>query len=196
MRLLLTAVVLSGVVPMSVLAQGRGGGGGPPMTLTTNAFADGATIPVRFTQAGPGAAPGGGTSPALTWANVPEGTQSFVLHMHDMDVARNGTTDDQVHWVVWNIPASARGLPEGLPAGSRLQDGSFQISASGPMYRGPGAPANGPMHHYVFELYALDTMLSVQPTEDAFATRKAVIDAVQGHVRGKAVYMGLFRRPE
>jgi hypothetical protein len=48
----------------------------------------------------------------------------------------------------------------------------------------------------VFELYALDTMLSVQPTEDAFVTRKAVIDALQGHVRGKAVYMGLFRRPE
>ena len=197
MRLLLTALVLSSLVPMSVVAQGRGGGGGgPAMTLTTTAFADGATIPVRFTQAGPGAAPGGGTSPALTWANVPEGTQSFVLHMHDMDVARNGTTEDQVHWVVWNIPASARGLPEGVPAGSRLQDGSFQISATGPVYRGPGAPANGPMHHYVFELYAIDTMLDVQPSEDAFATRRAVLDAVQGHIRGKAVYMGLFRRPE
>lgn len=196
MRFLLAALVLSSVVPMSVHAQGRGGGGGPAMTLTTSAFADGATIPVPFTQAGSGAAPGGGTSPALTWANVPEGTQSFVLHMHDMDVARNGTTEDQVHWVVWNIPASARGLPEGVPSGSRLEDGSFQISASGPMYRGPGAPANGPMHHYVFELYALDTTLDVQPSDDAFATRRAVMDAVQGHVRGKAVYMGLFRRPE
>jgi len=166
------------------------------MTLTVTGFPDGGTIPVRFTQAAPGVTAGGGTSPALAWANAPQGTVSFVLHMHDMDVARNATTDDQVHWVVWNIPASATGLPEGVAAGSRRPDGSFQISASGPMYRGPGAPATGPMHHYVFELYAIDTTLSVQPTEDAFATRKAVMDAVQGHVLRKAVYMGLFRRPE
>ena len=191
------ALVLTLVAAPAAFAQGRGAqAAGPAMTLSVVGFADGATIPVRFTQAAPGAAPGGGTSPALSWANVPEGTRSLVLHMHDMDVARNATTDDQVHWVVWNIPATATGLPEGVPAGSRREDGSFQISATGPVYRGPGAPANGPPHHYVFELYALDAVLDVQPTEDAFATRAAVMNAVQGHVLRKAVYMGLFRRPE
>ena len=59
----------------------------------------------------------------------------------DLDVARNRTTEDQAHWVVWNIPAGATGMPEGVARGSQLADGSFQISATGFVYRGPGAPA-------------------------------------------------------
>ena len=174
-------------------SQGRRG---PPLTLSTTAFADGGQIPVRFSQAADGAAPGEGTSPPLRWVNVPDGTQSFLLHMHDMEAARNRTTTDQVHWLVWNIPGSSSGLPEGVPRGSRLADGSYQISATGPVYRGPGAPANRPPHHYVFELFALDTALSVEPSEDPFETRERVMAAVQGHVLGKAVYMGFFRRPQ
>ena len=126
-----------------------------------------------LSQAAEGVAPGEGTSPAMTWANTPAGTQSFVLNMHDMDVVRNKTSDDQAHWVVWNIPATATGLPEGVPKGAQLADGSYQISATGQMYRGPGAPANGPPHHYMFEIYALDTKLDVQPISDAFETRGA-----------------------
>ena len=164
--------------------------------MTVTGFADGAQIPVRFSQAAPGVAPGEGTSPALTWANTPAGTRSFLLHMHDMDVVRNKTSDDQAHWVVWNIPASSTGLPEGVPKGSQLPDGSYQISATGPMYRGPGAGANGPFHHYMFEVYALDTKLDVTVTADAFETRTAVMKAAQGHILGKAVYVGLFRRPQ
>jgi Raf kinase inhibitor-like YbhB/YbcL family protein len=191
-----TVVSLAAVIG----AQERGGQrsaapASPPMTLTVSGFADGSQIPVKFSQAAPGAAPGEGTSPALTWTNTPPGTQSFVLHMHDMDVARNRTTDDQVHWVVWNIPATATGLPEGVPKGSQLPDGSFQISATGPVYRGPGAAATGPLHHYMFEIYALDTKLEVQPAADAFETRANVMKAMQGHVLGKAVYGGLFKRP-
>jgi Raf kinase inhibitor-like YbhB/YbcL family protein len=166
------------------------------MTLSISGFPDGGQIPVKFSQAAPGAAPGEGTSPAMTWANVPAGTQSFVLNMRDMDVARNKTTDDQAHWVVWNIPATAKGLPEGVPKGSQLADGSYQISATGPVYRGPGAAANGPFHHYMFELYAIDAKLDVRPTADAFETRANVMKAIQGRVLGKAVYGGLFRRPQ
>jgi Raf kinase inhibitor-like YbhB/YbcL family protein len=166
------------------------------LTLSTTAFADGSTIPVRFSQAAPGAAPGEGTSPELRWTGAPEGTQSFLLHMQDLDVARQGTTETQVHWLVWNIPASATGLPEGLPRGARLPDGSQQISATGPVYRGPGAPANRPPHLYVFELYALDTVLDVEASEDAFETRTRVLAAAQGHVLGKSTYAGRFRRPE
>ena len=166
------------------------------MTLSTTAFPDGGTIPVKYSQAAPGAAPGEGTSPALTWSNAPAGTQSFVLHMHDLEVVRNKTTDDQAHWVVWNIPATATGLPEGVPRGAQLADGSYQTSATGPVYRGPGAPASGPPHHYVFEIYALDTKLDVQPAADAFETRTNVMKAIQGHILGKAVYLGLFKRPQ
>ena len=191
------------LITMPIAAQERGGqrGGapaavGPAMTLTIPAFPDGGQIPVKFSQAAEGAAPGEGTSPAISWANPPAGTQSFVLHMHDMDVVRNRTTDDQAHWVVWNIPATATGLPEGVPKGSQLPDGSYQISATGAVYRGPGAAATGPLHHYVFELFALDTRLDVGPTADAFETRANVLKAMQGHILGKAVYGGLFRRPK
>jgi Raf kinase inhibitor-like YbhB/YbcL family protein len=162
----------------------------PAMTLTTTAFPDGDPIPARYTQAGEQ------VSPELKWSNTPPGTQSFLLHMHDPDVARNKTTDTQVHWLVWNIPGTATGLPEGVPKGEKLADGSQQISASGAVYRGPGAPATGPQHHYTFEIYALDTKLDVPATADAFETRANVMKAVQGHILGKAVYVGLFRRPQ
>ncbi len=183
---LLSAVVLSAQAPAAPPAQPPR----PAMTLATTAWPDGDPIPVKYTQAGEQ------VSPELKWTNAPPGTQSFLLHMHDPDVARNKTTEDQVHWLVWNIPATATGLPEGVPKGEKLADGSMQTSASGPVYRGPGAPANGPPHHYTFEIYALDTKLDVTPGADAFETRTIVMKAVQGHVLGKAVYAGLFRRPQ
>jgi Raf kinase inhibitor-like YbhB/YbcL family protein len=192
-------IVISGAIALAAQAPaGQRGGApaGPAMTLTISGWSDGGMIPVKFSQAAEGAAPGEGTSPAMTWANAPAGTQSFFLHMHDMDLARNRTTDDQAHWVLWNIPATATGLPEGVPKGSQRPDGSYQISATGPVYRGPGAAATGPLHHYVFELFALDTKLDVTPTADAFETRTSVMKAIQGHILGKAVYGGLFKRPQ
>src|SRR5689334_24847764 len=196
MRFVLCSMVLLSIsLLLSAQNAGRGSVTGA-MTLTVSGFPDGGQIPVKYSQAAPGAAPGEGTSPAMKWTNPPAGTQSFFLHMHDLDVARNKTTDDQAHWVFWNIPANATGLPEGVPKGSQLPDGSFQISATGPVYRGPGAPASGPLHHYVFELYALDSKLDVKPSADAFETRANVMKAIQGHILGKAVYTGLFRRPQ
>jgi Raf kinase inhibitor-like YbhB/YbcL family protein len=191
-------LLVLGVMTMSVVAQQRGSGQppAPAMTLTVSGFPDGGQIPVKFSQAAEGVAPGEGLSPAINWTNVPPGTQSFVLNMRDLDVARNKTTEDQAHWVVWNIPATATGLPEGVPKGLQRPDGSYQISATGPMYRGPGAAATGPQHHYMFEIYALDTKLDVTPAGDAFESRAVVMKAMQGHVLGKAVYGGLFRRPQ
>jgi Raf kinase inhibitor-like YbhB/YbcL family protein len=194
-------VLMVMLLALPIAGQQAGGqrGGAPPapaMTLTVAGFPDGGDVPVKITQAAPGVATGEGLSPAINWANPPAGTQSFFLNMHDEDVARNKTTDDQAHWVVWNIPATATGLPEGVPKGSQRPDGSFQISATGAMYRGPGAPATGPQHHYMFEIYALDTKLDVQPAADAFETRANVMKAMQGHIIGKAVYGGLFKRPQ
>ena len=95
-------------------------------------------IPAKYTQAG------AQVSPPLAWSNVPDGTTSFVLIAHDVDQAVGQGTDDMLHWMVWNIPAAARSLAEAIPQGNQLPDGSRQISASGPYYRGPGAPASGP----------------------------------------------------
>ena len=135
------------------------------MTLTIPAFPDGGQIPVKYSQAAEGVAPGEGTSPAISWANPPAGTQSFVLNMRDMDVARNNARRTIRHT---GSSGTFRRRPPACPKVSRRArnwpDGSFQISATGQMYRGPGAPATGPQHHYMFELYALDTKLDVQPT--------------------------------
>jgi Raf kinase inhibitor-like YbhB/YbcL family protein len=197
---IVTSLIGSALAAAAGQAGGAGQRGGsapaPPMTMTVAGFPDGGQIPVKYSQAAPGVAPGEGTSPAITWTNVPAGTQSFVLNMHDLEVSRNKTTDDQAHWVVWNIPGTATGLPEGVPKGSQLSDGAYQISATGAVYRGPGAPANGPPHHYMFELYALDTKITVPPGTDAFDTRANVMKAIQGHILGKAVYGGLFKRPQ
>jgi len=190
-RTCLGLIAMAGLLPAALAAQAPAGAPPrPALTLTTPAFADGAPIPAKYTQAGEQ------VSPALAWTNVPEGTQSFVLHMRDPDVARNRTTEDQVHWLVWNIAGTEKGLPEGVPKGATLPDGKQQISASGPVYRGPGAPASGPAHHYTFELYALDTKLDVQPGADAWETRSKIWQAMNGHILGKAVYVGLFRRPQ
>ena len=163
--------------------------------LMIDAFPDGGEIPIQYSQAAPDAAPGGGTSPALRWENAPEGTRSFVVHMQDLSFAPNRGTATQVHWVVWNIPADAMGLDEGQPEGEVLPNGARQISATGQVYRGPGAPNPRPPHHYLFEVYALDTEIDVMATDDAIATRAAVLAAMEGHVLGKSVYMGRFRRP-
>jgi len=173
--------------------QGGGAQRGPaskPLVMTIAGFADGSDIPVKYTAAGDQ------TSPEITWTSTPAGTVSFLLHMHDMEGSRNHTTEDQLHWLVRNIPGTATELPEGIPMGAQLQNGAYQISASGQVYRGPGAPAIGPRHHYTFELFALDTKVDVQPGTDPFETRTNVMKAIQGHILGKAVYVGLFHRPQ
>ena len=164
----------------------------PPMRLTTQAFPDGTVIPIKYTQA----SPDGAVSPGFTWTNVPAGTQCFVLWMHDLDLAINKTSEDNLHWLVWNIPGQNTSLPENVPAGSHLPDGSYQVSYAGPNYRGPGAPASGPLHHYVFELFALDIKMDEKPGSTVLETKTNIFKLMQGHIIGKAAYMGLFRRPQ
>jgi Raf kinase inhibitor-like YbhB/YbcL family protein len=177
---------------------GRGTGGIANLTLVTTAWPDGGVIPLRYTQAGPE------LSPAIQWSAPPAGTASFVLIFEDLDTVVNNSTDGMLHWLLWNIPATATGLPQALPDGFELRDGTRQISASGSRYRGPGAPASGPVHHYVMQLYALDTMLDVQvkpqgpqdPNPSPQAVRAAVVQAMAGHIRAKAAYVGQFHRPQ
>lgn len=169
--------------------RGRGRGGIQIMTLTSTAWPDGGQIPATHAQ------PGGDVSPPLTWSNAPETAASYVLIVHDLDAPVGTGLDDALQWMVWNIPGSAKALPEGVAQGATLPDGSRQISVTGPNYRGPAASASGPAHHYVFELYALDTMIDVPAVGASPAlTRAAVAAAMAGHVRGKGVYTGLFKR--
>lgn len=163
----------------------------PPLLMTSTAWEDGGVIPNKFTQAaGPAA-----VSPELKWSQVPAGTQSFVLLLHDPEpVLNKGSKMDITHWLIWNIPGTSTGLAENVAAGE-LADGSRQVSLRGNAYMGPGAPP-GPYHHYTFELYALDTKLEVPQgtAQQTAATRTAVIDAMDGHVLGKAVLVARFHR--
>jgi len=160
----------------------------PQMLLHTDAFEDGARMPGKYT----GLMPPSGVSPSLAWSNVPPGTQSFVLLMHDIEEAPMRTSKmDATHWLLWNIPAASTGLPEGVPEGAQLVDGTRQVSQHSNGYRGPG-PNPGANHHYVFELFALDTKINVPPgtAADVVQTRRAVVDAMDGHVIGKASLVG------
>ncbi len=196
------------------LAELRGGRGGiRNMTLTSSAFLDGGMIPDKHAQ------PGRDVSPPLSWSGAPDSTASFVLLMHDIDAVSGDGTADVLHWMVWGIPGTMLSLREGLPQGPTIPisapvqvagavgggggggrggagGGIRQLSVSGPYYRGPAAPSTGPAHHYVFELYALDVNINVQSGIVSTAvTRDAVMDAMKTHIRGKAVLVGLYRRP-
>jgi Raf kinase inhibitor-like YbhB/YbcL family protein len=199
----LAALAMLALLAAPTHAQQRGGGGGGGggggrgrgrgpivvMTLTSSAFADGARIPEKYAQ------PGHELSPPLTWSGAPDSTVSFVLIVHDLDAAIGNGIDDMLHWMVWNIPGGTSSLAEGVPALSQLADGTRQISATGPYYRAPAAPASGPPHHYLFELYALDIMLDVPAIGAAPpATRASAIAGMASHVRAKASLVGLYRR--
>jgi len=180
--------------PAGAAPGGPGRGRGPqtpPLLMTSSAWEDGGVIPDKYTQAAGPTAP----SPELKWSQVPMGTQSFVLLMHDPEpVLNKGSKMDITHWLIWNIPGTATGLAEGTAQGD-LPDGSRQVSLRSNGYMGPGAPA-GPYHHYTFELYALDTKLDVPAgtPQQAADTRNAVVNAMDVHVLGKAVLVARFHR--
>lgn len=179
----------------SAFAQQKGGPPRPGLAISSPDFEDGGVIPNKFTQADPNA-----VSPKLEWTNVPPGTVSFAIIFHDPDVALQKKTDDVLHWMIFNIPGTATGLPGGVPAQAKLDDGSINAknlrglnpncNAGCVGYMGPGAPPGGPYHHYTFELFALDTKLDLGPD----ATRADVLAAMQGHILGKGVLEGRFHR--
>jgi Raf kinase inhibitor-like YbhB/YbcL family protein len=148
--------------------------------ITSPAFKNGEPIPTDYS------CDGRDMSPALTWSEPPAGTQSFALIMDDPD-APSGTW---VHWVMFNIPASARGLPENIPTDPQLSDGSLQgrTSAGRSGYHGPCPPSG--IHRYFFKLYALDTILSLP----ASANKEKVLAAMESHILANAELMGTFSR--
>lgn len=151
-----------------------------PLQLTSPAFAPGDPIPQRFS------CDGEDLSPTLQWTDPPDGTGSFALIMDDPD-APGGTW---VHWVLFNLPASARGLPEGIADADELPDGGRHgVNSWGrPGYGGPCPP--GGTHRYFFQLYALDQILDLA----ARASKAELEAAMQGHLLAKAELMGTYSR--
>lgn len=151
------------------------------MKLISTAFQPGGDIPTKYTCSGVD------VSPALSWTDPPADTKSFALIADDPD-APAGTW---VHWVVYDLPPSARQLPEDVSKTDSVSGGGVQgqndFRKIG--YGGPCPPPGNP-HRYYFKLYALDSKLNLKPG----ATKKAVEQAMQGHVLAQAELMGRFRR--
>jgi hypothetical protein len=149
--------------------------------LKTTSFTPGDFIPKRFT------CEASDVSPALTWTDPPPGTQSFAIIEDDPD-APSGTF---VHWLVYDLPADYRSLPEALPGNDQMPDGGRQgtngFSRTG--YSGPCPPPGKP-HRYFIRLYALDAKLDLRPA----ATRRELEAAMKGHILAQAELMGRYQR--
>jgi Raf kinase inhibitor-like YbhB/YbcL family protein len=148
--------------------------------LTSAAFAPGESIPLRYT------CDGDDISPPLEWGDPPSGSQSFALIADDPD-APSGTW---VHWVLYDLPATARGLPEAVPPDAELADGGRHGKNSWKRlgYGGPCPPSG--THSYFFKLYALDTTLNL----DSNKSKDALLQAMEGHVLAQTELMGTYTR--
>jgi Raf kinase inhibitor-like YbhB/YbcL family protein len=149
-------------------------------SISSPAFTDGGNIPSKFTCDAGMQNP----SPALSWTEAPAGAKSFVLIVHDPDAPLAGGF---THWVLFDIPATTRSLPENFQAGSVGVSGNSGFRRQG--YGGPCPPSGS--HHYHFMLSALDVpTLGLQ----AGAGKAEVEKAMEGHVVGKAETVGLYQR--
>ncbi len=165
-------------------AHGDSDTGGKAMTLslTSPSFEPDGEIPTRHT------CEGSDVSPALTWSGVPEGTKSLALIVDDPDAPDpRAPRMTWVHWVLYNLPASAGGLTEGmteLPEGTR--DGLNDWQRTG--YGGPCPPIG--RHRYFHKLYALDVVLP----ELAVPTKKGLEEAMKGHLLARTELVGTYQK--
>jgi Raf kinase inhibitor-like YbhB/YbcL family protein len=185
------ALVLVGVSPSSA-QKGGGKKGGiqlPPMIkITVEGYSDGGVIPNKYTCAGSPTAP----SPKISWSGAPANTAAYTVLFHDPDPVLGGSaTNDVMHWMIFDIPGTATGLPEGVAKGAELPDGSKQLAGfAGNGYMGPCAPPGHGAHHYTFEIWALSEKLNLPAT----ATRDQVMQAMNGKVLTKGLYVGFFEQ--
>ncbi len=151
------------------------------LRLTSAAFQDQGTIPTKYT------CDGQDISPALSWTGAPNETKSFTLIMDDPDARPN----TWVHWVIYDLPASAHGLPENVPKKEELASGARNGVNGEPKigYEGP-CPPPGPEHLYHFRLYALGARLGLKPGATKFELERAM----KGRVLGEAQLRGRYGR--
>ena len=150
------------------------------LEIKSSDFETGGMIPKKYT------CDGEDISPPLLWDGVPEGTKSLALINDDPD-APMGTW---VHWVLYDLPASTKELPENMPKDKTLHSGAKQgITDFRKIGYGGPCPPSG-THRYFFKLYALDSKLNLEPG----ATKKQVEDAMKGHIVAQAELIGKYTR--
>jgi Raf kinase inhibitor-like YbhB/YbcL family protein len=189
MRLLLTLPVLTLLLAAATLDCAAQQPPAPPPSkfkLTVTAYTEGSQIPSQYTCADPNV-----SSPGLQWINPPANTASYAVIFHDTDAAPAKGSMDVTHWTLWNIAGSADQLPANIKVDAS-PDGIVQGKniRGNNGYQGPCPPPGATPHHYIYEIYALDQKLDLP----AGASRVDLLKAMDGHVIGKATYVGLFSR--
>jgi Raf kinase inhibitor-like YbhB/YbcL family protein len=189
-RTLMTAaavLVLAATGATAVAQQSAPGSSAPagprwklvPLLVESKAFEDGGIVPLKYSFYG------ANTLPDFKLSNLPDTTQSIAIILHDLDVAPAYNSEDNLHWLAWNIPAT---VPVTQIEEGKLPEGAVN-GRNGRTYMGMGAP-NGPRyHHYVFEFYALNAKLDLP----ASGGRAELLEAMKGKVVAKAAYVGRFR---
>jgi hypothetical protein len=169
----------SPAAPLTLTSQEKGGA--VPLQIMTPAFSAGGDIPKKFTCDGPD------VSPKLTWNEPPAKTQALTLIVDDPD-APAGTW---VHWVLFDLPAGARELSEGVAKQEQVPGGAKQgRNDFGKIGYGGPCPPPGKAHRYFFKLYALDAHLGLK----AGATKAEVERAMKGHILAEAECLGKYGR--
>jgi Raf kinase inhibitor-like YbhB/YbcL family protein len=177
----LLTIIAVGAVSCTVSEPELPDEGEMTLSLSSPVFQEGEGIPITYT------CDGQDISPPLTWGEPPSETQSFALIMDDPDAPGGVFT----HWLLFNLPADSRELPEAVPPHNELENGALQgkngFNEIG--YGGP-CPPPGSTHHYRFTIYALDQALDLM----AGAPRKQVIDAITGHILAWGQLTGIYQR--
>ena len=144
------------------------------LKLASSAFDGHSRMPDKHTSNGEDVAP------SLEWKGVPEGTKAFAVVVHDPDAP---LVDGFTHWVAYNIPGDAEGLPEG---GGDATEGANSFGNTG--YNGPAPPPGHGPHHYYFWVYALDEDLDLEPGLE----RRALLEQIEDHVIEQARLVGTY----
>ncbi len=179
--LTLLSVTLSTVVACGTKATMPARESEIALSLSSTSFKEGDWIPSKYT------CDGQDVSPPLAWGQPPQQTQVFALIVDDPDAPLGVFT----HWVLFNLPANIRQLPEGIPAQHQLGNEALQGKNDfGKIGYGGPCPPPGPTHRYRFTLYALDKPLGLV----AGASKKQVLDATKGHILAQGQLMGTYQR--
>lgn len=151
------------------------------LELKSPAFTDKEYIPAKYTCQGED------ISPPLIWTGAPAGVKSFALINDDPDAP----SGDWVHWVIYDIPRDADGLPEGVPNTQNLPNGAKQsVNDGGDTGYGGPCPPPGKPHRYYFKLYALDIILN----KPAGLSKTDLLKVMKGHILAEAQILGYYKR--
>jgi len=177
----LLTIIAVGAVSCTVSEPELPDEGEMTLSLSSPVFQEGEGIPITYT------CDGQDISPPLTWGEPPSETQSFALIMDDPEAPGGVFT----HWLLFNLPADSRELPEAVPLHNELENGALQgKNGFGEIGYGSPCPPLGAAHHYRFTIYALDQALDLM----AGASRKQVIDAITGHILAWGQLTGIYQR--